>query len=70
MESDLGKIGDDDWSRKFHREQRRAAAVQHQVFIQKGIQERGRDKLIDPPLESIQTTFLRGRRVEESMRSQ
>ena len=31
----MEKIGDDNWSRKFHREQQRAAAVQHQVFMQK-----------------------------------
>ena len=45
--SRVERIGDDGW--EFHREQQRAAAVQHQVFMQKGIQGRGRDKLTDPP---------------------
>jgi len=66
------KIGDDGWSRKFHREQQRAAAVHHQVFMQKGIQGRGRDKLTDLPRSSQSgPRLLQGRqRVEESMRSQ
>jgi len=65
------KIGDDGWSQKVQREQQRAAAVQHQVFMQKGIQGRGRDKLTDPPRSSRSSPrLLRGRRgVEESMRS-
>jgi hypothetical protein len=49
----MEKIGDDDWSRKFHREQQRATAVQHQVFMQKVATSSP-----IPALKSTQTTFF------------